>query len=426
MITPRPIHIKKAMLREREVDIYIKGNTIHRIIEHEASRQTRFDTASAVTIEARGMTVYPAFYNMHTHAAMTLLRGYADDMPLHEWLQQHIWPAEAAFTPEHIRTGVKLACLEMIKSGTIYFNDMYWREDIALPVVRNMGLRGTLGVVLTDMQTPEDREKSFEQIETFENAATNPVTLSVAPHAIYTAGKELLQRCAETARRKHLKLHIHLSETRQEVEECLKKHRCTPVSYLNKIGFLGSDVTAAHAVHVTDEDIRILAECGVTIAHCPASNMKLSSGMAPVQKMLEAGCRVTIGTDGCSSNNNLDMREEMKIAALAAKVTSGPGALPVGQIMHMATRAGAEAAGIDAGIIEEGRIADLLLVHNEAPTMIPAYNPVSNWVYSADTSLVDTVICNGRILMQGRKIDGEAAILEEAKELSAHMARIRR
>ena len=169
----------------------------------------------------------------------------------------------------------------------------------------------------------------------------------------------------------------------------------------------------------TDEDIRILARRKVTVAHCPVSNMKLSSGMAPVQKMLDAGCRVTLATDGCSSNNNLDMREEMKIAALMAKVCSGPQALSAGEVLRMATRAGAETMGLDAGVIEEGRLADLLLVRHDNACMTPMFNPESNWVYAADSSMIDTVICNGRILMQGRKVEGEEDILADARRLAA-------
>lgn len=426
MIPEQTIYIKNANHDGRTVDIHIKGNIISRIIPHDAPCPEEKTTHLGTTIDAKGMNLYPAFYNMHNHAAMTLLRGYADDLPLKEWLEQHIWPAEATFTEEYIRTGVKLACLEMIKSGTVFFNDMYWKEHAALPVVESMGMRGVLGVSFIDAMQDGEKDESFALIENAAHDNRSLVTLSVAPHAIYTVGKQLLQRCAETARRNNLKLHIHLSETEYELKECQKQHGCTPVAYLDKIGFLGEDVIAAHAIHLTDEDIRILARRGVTVAHCPVSNMKLSSGIAPVQKMLEAGCRVTLGTDGCSSNNNMDMREEMKIAALLAKATSGPQSLPARQAIDMATRAGAETFGLDAGIIKEGKTADLLLVKNDEPVMTPMYNADSNWVYSANTSLVDTVICNGKILMQGRKIEDEAEILEEAREISARMVRIGR
>ncbi len=426
-MTPgQSILIKNADHDGRKVDIYIEGDTITRITPAGHHRQAAVGPRAGREIDACGMNVFPPFYNMHTHAAMTLLRGYADDKPLKEWLERYIWPVEATFTGSIVQAGVKLACLEMIKSGTVFFNDMYWRVPDALPVVRSMGLRAVMGVTFTDFLPDAEKEKNFRFIEEHAGGRNAAVTLSVAPHAVYTAGGKLLRRCAEVARRSNTMLHIHVSETRGEVEECMKRHGCTPVAYLDRIGFLGDDVVAAHAVHVTDGDIAILSRRGVTVAHCPVSNLKLSSGMAPVHKMLEAGCRVALGTDGCASNNNLDMREEMKTAALLAKAAGGACTLPANAALAMATRAGAEAARTDAGAIEEGRKADLILVRNDVPSMTPMYSPVSNWVYSAGSSLVDTVICNGRLLMQGRKVDGEADILLEARDIATRIAKNRK
>ncbi|WP_300812243.1 amidohydrolase [uncultured Bacteroides sp.] len=411
--------VRNASLKGQSVDLYITGNRISRIVPHPSASVSSPDSPDAVCVDAQGMSVFPAFYNTHNHAAMTLLRGYADDLLLMEWLEKHIWPAEARFTDEHIRVGVRLACLEMIKSGTVLFNDMYWKEEVALPVVEAMGLRAALGVLLIDTQDSREQERNFGLLEQFVPKPDGRVSLAVAPHSVYTVSGELLRKSAEAARRNGQKIHIHLCETQGEVESCLKQHGCTPVAYLDRMGFLGDDVIAAHVVHVTDEDIRLLAERGVTVAHCPVSNMKLSSGIAPVQKMLEAGCRVTLATDGCSSNNNLDMREEMKIAALLAKVSSGPQALPAGEVLRMATRAGAETFGWDAGAVEEGRLADLILVRNDRACMTPMFHPESNWVYAADSSLIDTVICDGRMLMQGRKVEGEEEILADARRIAA-------
>lgn len=419
MATSHKIIIWNASLRGQSIDLYITGNRISRIVSHQPIPVSYPDSPDVVYIDAQGMNVFPAFYNMHNHAAMSLLRGYADDLPLMEWLEQHIWPAEARFTDEHIRIGVKLACLEMIKSGTVFFNDMYWKEEVALPVVEAMGLRAVLGVLFFDSQESRVKDQNFDLLEHFVPSQEERVSLTFAPHAIYTVGKELLCRCAESARQHGKKLHIHLSETKGEVENCLKEHGCTPVAYLDKMGFLGEDVIAAHVVHVTDEDIQILSERKVTIAHCPVSNMKLSSGIAPIQRLLDAGCRVTLGTDGCSSNNNLDMREEMKIAALLAKVSNGPQALSADKVLYMATRAGAEIFGLDAGVIEEGRLADLLLVRNDSVCMTPMFHPESNWVYAANSSMIDTVICDGRILMQGGKVEGEEEILADARRMAA-------
>ena len=419
MATSHKIIIRNASLRGQSIDLYITGNRISRIVSHQPIPVSYTDSLDVVYIDAQGMNVFPAFYNMHNHAAMSLLRGYADDLPLMEWLEQHIWPAEGRFTDEHIRVGVKLACLEMIKSGTVFFNDMYWKEEVALPVVEAMGLRAVLGVLFFDSQESRVKDQNFDLLEHFAPSQERRVRLTFAPHAIYTVGKELLRRCADSARRHGKKLHIHLSETKGEVENCLKEHGCTPVAYLDKIGFLDEDVIAAHVVHVTDEDIQILSERKVTIAHCPVSNMKLSSGIAPIQRLLDAGCRITLGTDGCSSNNNLDMREEMKIAALLAKVSNGPQALSADEVLHMATRAGAETFGLNTGVIEEGRLADLLLVRNDSACMTPMFHPESNWVYAANSSMIDTVICDGRILMQGGKVEGEKEILADAHRMAA-------
>lgn len=423
MAATHKIIIRNASWKGQSIDLYIMGNRISRIVPHQSTPTSCSENSDVVSIDAQGMNVFPAFYNTHNHAAMTLLRGYADDLLLMEWLEKHIWPAEARFTDEHIQVGVKLACLEMIKSGTVFFNDMYWKEEVALPVVEAMGLRATLGVLLIDTLDSRGKEQYFDLLEHFVPSPEGRVSLAVAPHSIYTVNKELLCRSVNAARRNGQKIHIHLCETQGEVENCLKEHGCTPVAYLDKMGFLGEDVIAAHVVHVTDADIQILKERKVTIAHCPISNMKLSSGIAPIQKMLEAGCRVTLATDGCSSNNNLDMREEMKIAALLAKVSNGPQALPAAEVLHMATRAGAETFGLDAGVIEEGHLADLLLVRNDQACMTPIFHPESNWVYAADSSLIDTVICDGRILMQGRKVEGEEEILADARRIATTLLR---
>ena len=226
------------------------------------------------------------------------------------------------------------------------------------------------------------------------------ITLTVAPHAVYTVGPELLVSCAEVTRELGMKLHIHLSETRREVDDCIREHSMTPVRYLDKLGVLGDNVIAAHVVHVDEEEAAILAARGVTISHCPCSNMKLASGVFPYKMLHKAGCRITLGTDGDSSNNNLDMREEMKFAALQAKSSSGdPETMPADEALAMATRAGAEAFGIDAGVIAEGKLADALLIDLQDVQMQPLHNLVSNWVYAASSRCIDTVICNGKVLM---------------------------
>ncbi len=407
----KAIVITNALLNDRQVDMLIEWNRIARIAPHGDGSITPGE--ERIHIDATGMALLPPFYNMHNHAAMSLLRGYADDMPLFEWLNDHIWPMEARFTDNDIRTGVRLAVLEMIKSGTVYFYDMYWHMHLMPSIIEEMGVRANLGVTLIDGMSPENRERGINFIEQW--STHECIQVSIAPHAIYTVGANMLQEYASIANKKGVQLHIHVSETEKEVEDCIAQHGMTPVAYLDSLGILGPNVVAAHAIHLRDDDFKILADRQVVIAHCPCSNMKLSSGVFPMQKALDAGCRVTLGTDGASSNNNLDMREEMKFAALLAKLHDSPQTLPAEKIFQIATREGALAAGIDAGVIEEGRLADVLLVRLDDPAMTPRHNLISNWVYAANSSLIDTVICNGRILMQNRHVEGEEEIMEEVR-----------
>lgn len=405
------IVLTNARLNDAQVDVRIEWNRIAKITPHTGGPLTMEDGCEQ--IDATGMALLPPFYNTHTHAAMTLLRGFADDMPLYEWLHNHIWPMEARLTEDDIRAGVKLAILEMIKSGTVYFNDMYWNMHLMPTIVEEMGIRATLGVTFIEGMSPDVRKRADRFVE--EWSTHERIQIAIAPHAIYTVHSEMLQECASIARRKEIPLHIHVSETYRELEECVSQHGQSPVAYLDQLGILGPDVIAAHAVHLLEDDFRILADRGVVIAHCPCSNMKLSSGVFPMQAALDAGCRVTLGTDGCSSNNNLDMREEMKFAALLAKMNDSPQSLPAEKALQIATREGAMAAGIDAGVIEEGKLADLLLIRLDEPAMTPRHNVISNWVYSANSSIIDTVICNGRILMRNRRVEYEEEILEEVR-----------
>ena len=390
--------IRNAQLDGRTTDVLIADGRFQNLA---APAGTQADKV----LEADGMALLPPFYNTHTHAAMSLLRGYADDMPLQKWLVDYIWPYENKMTRQDIREGTRLAVREMIRTGTVFFSDMYFDIEETIEVVREYGLRAAIGVTFVDSHSKSQQAEKLDMLRNWTDPTGGLVTLTVAPHAIYTVGPDLLVQCAETARKHGLKLHIHLSETRQEVDNCVREHGTTPVRYLDKLGVLGPNVIAAHVVHVDEEEAAILAERGVTVSHCPCSNMKLASGIFPYKTLHEAGCRITLGTDGDSSNNNLDMREEMKFAALLAKVGSGdPEQLPAGEVFDMATRAGAEAFGIDAGVIAEGKLADALLVDLRTEKMQPCHNLLSNWVYAADSSAVDTVICNGRILMEHHEL----------------------
>ena len=390
--------IKDVRLDDRITDILIADGRFK-------SLEAPAGTVADKVIDASGMAILPPFYNTHTHAAMTLLRGYADDMPLHKWLQEYIWPFEDKLTPQDIREGSRLAVREMIKTGTVFFSDMYFDIEETVDVVRESGMRAAIGVTFVESHSKSQQAEKLELLKHWTDPTGGRITLTVAPHAVYTVGPDLLVRCADTARSLGLKLHIHLCETRKEVDDCLAEHGMTPVRYLDSLGFLGPDVIAAHVVHVEPEEAAILAERGVTISHCPCSNLKLASGFFPYKLLKEAGCRITLGTDGASSNNNLDMREEMKFAALVSKACSGnPEVMPAAEAMDMACRQGAEAFGINAGVIAEGKLADAILVDLSDVRMQPCHHLLSNWVYAAGSSCIDTVICDGNILMEHHEL----------------------
>ena len=351
---------------------------------------------AARTIEADGLAILPAFYNTHTHAAMTLMRGYGDDRPLHEWLEEWVWPYEDKLGAGDIRHGSEIAIKEMISTGTVFFNDMYFDIDETMELVEAAGMRAAIGVTLMDNHPKVLRDEKAARVRSWKDSSR--LLLTVAPHSVYTASRDTLLEAAKLARENGRRIHIHVSETTKEVQDCIAATGMTPVRYLDSLGLLGPDVIAAHCVHVDKEEWDILAERGVTVSHCPCSNMKLGSGRFPYELALASGARITLGTDGCSSNNNLDMREEMKVAALLAKVTGDAALLSASQVLQWATRNGAEAFGFDAGVVAEGKLADAVLVDMGNPKMTPCHNLISNWVYSADSSCIKYVICNGNIL----------------------------
>ncbi|MBR5621691.1 MAG: amidohydrolase [Opitutales bacterium] len=411
----RKILLKDTMLNGNRTDVLIAGHRFEKIAPGQIA------DAGTEIVNATGTAILPPFYNTHTHAAMTLLRGYADDKELFTWLNDHIWPFEAKMTARDIYEGSRLAILEMIRSGTVFFNDMYWQSDETVRAASEMGIRACVGMTVTDFIGEAAIEATFERLAALKpgNWADDAglVRLTLAPHAVYTVCEKLWRRCADFARERGLLLHIHLAETRKEIADCVAAHGKTPVRWLDSLGVLGENVIAAHVVHVDDEEISILRERGVVIAHNPCSNMKLASGTFRSQAFSRAGCRVTIGTDGNASNNNLDMREETKFAALLAKVSGDPEALPAEEALAWATRNGAEAFGIDAGVIAEGRLADAVLVDLNNERLVPSHNLISNWVYSADSRCIRDVICNGKFLMRSGVIEGEAEILDAVRSL---------
>lgn len=372
-------------------------------------------------LDCSGLAILPPFYNAHTHAAMTLLRGYADDLPLQKWLSDFIWPIENKMQPEDVYAGSRLAILEMIRSGTVFFSDMYWYREETMRAAEEMGIRAAIGVTFAENLPHAPFEEYFQFLHE-RKLCTELLGLTVSPHAIYTVGPELLEKCAAFARAERLPLHIHLSETRQEVEACLAKTGKLPVEYLASLGAVCENSVFAHCVHMERRELEILSEAGATVVHNPAANLKLSSGLFDMKAMLEAGVKVALGTDGASSNNNLDMHESMKLASLLAK-RDDPEVLPAKEALKMATRNGALAYGLDAGEIAVGKLADALLLDLSNERLVPGYNLVSNWVYSADSRALHSVICNGRFLMKNRVVPNEAEIVQAAHEAAARLVK---
>jgi 5-methylthioadenosine/S-adenosylhomocysteine deaminase len=349
---------------------------------------------------------------------MTLLRGYADDMELMDWLQDKIWPLEAKLTEEDVYHGTRLACLEMIKSGTTSFVDMYWHFPGSIKAVDEMGMKALISGVLIDMSNPVQAKQQRELNESLFNSMSHysdRVRFCLGPHSIYTVSEESLLWVRQFADKHNVPITIHLSETESEVQQCVEMHGCRPVEYLDQIGFLRADVIAAHCAHLTDNEIAILKERNVLIAHNPVSNMKLCSGVMPFQRLEEAGVAIALGTDGCSSNNNLNMIEEMKVMALLHKSVSGNPRLASANVVYKsATQPLVERFFPNSGVIAEGCCADLILVNLNHHQLIPNHNLISNLVYSGTGDIVDTVICDGRILMKHRFVEGEEDIKNSA------------
>ncbi len=362
-------------------------------------------------INAEGKVLTPGLVNTHTHLSMTLMRGLADDMSLDTWLNNHIWPVEAKLEGEHCYAGALLACAEMIKSGTTCFNDMYFFMDHVAKAVDESGIRGMLSHGMIDLGDEAKRRVEFKEtqriIEKCHNTADGRIKVAFGPHAPYTCSEELLKEVREKADKMGLKIHIHVSETKFEVQKVIEAHGSRPFEYLDEIGFLGDDVIAAHAVWLSDKEIKIIKDNGVNLSHNPASNMKLASGISPVYKLIDEGINVSLGTDGAASNNNLDMIEEMKLAALLQKVNDMDSTeLPAEKVFEMATIDGAGALGLqdEIGTIEVGKKADLVLLDIKAPHLTPFRHPISHIIYAANGGDVNTVICNGEILMQNREL----------------------
>ena len=367
------------------------------------------DAEGAQIIDGRRTVAMPGLVNTHTHAAMTLLRSYADDMELMPWLNDKIWPAEAKFVNEYIYWGSALAAVEMIQSGTTTFADMYDSMHEVAKVTEESGLRANLArgcVVFSDPEL-KNIQKNVRLYENFNNTADGRIKVWFAPHAPYTCPPEYVEKIVEAAKSCDAGIHVHLAETLDEQRQIAEGYGKTPTEYLNDLGVFELPTLAAHSVYLNDSDIAILKEHNVGIAHNPSSNLKLASGIANIPKYLQAGLNVGIGTDGCSSNNTLNMFKEMTICSFVQKVNAmDPTVLPAEEILRLATIGGAKALRWDdeIGTLEVGKKADLILVDIDKPHFAPWNNPVSDLVYSAQGSDVKTTIVNGKLLMKDYEV----------------------
>ncbi len=362
-------------------------------------------------LDAQGGLILPGLVNAHTHAAMTLFRGLADDLPLMEWLENYIFPVEARLDPDSVHTGARLACAEMIRSGTTCFADMYLFAHEVARAAHDCGLRAVVGEVLYDFPSPSygPLEAGFACTRRLIEAWRDDPLISVAvqPHALYTCAPDLLREAGRMARRYGVPLILHLCETRSETRQIVERYGLRPVAHLDRLGLLDANLIADHAIWLTPEEIDLLARRGVRVAHCAESNMKLASGVAPVPELLAAGVAVGLGTDGCASNNDLDLFGEMDTVAKLHKVHRlDPTVLGAETVLHLATMGGARVLGVAdrIGSLEPGKRADIIVVDTRQPHLTPLYHPVSHLVYAARGADVRHTVIDGRVVMRDRRL----------------------
>lgn len=416
------LFISDVYLNGKQKDILINGDKIEKIAATNPATLSKMQKEKVKVIDAKGMAVIPGFANMHTHAAMTMMRGAQEDSKLKKWLHA-IWKREAKLNDEIVYYGTKLACIEMIKSGTTLYNDQYFYPDTAALAATEMGLRSWHSYVFLDLGNKKKAETQREQCQKmFERSKSwSPLTkFEVAVHAPYSVSGDNVKWAADFARDNNLMLHIHIAETGQERLDCLRKYKCSPVEYLDNMGLFGPNIIAAHCIWIDEKGIETLGKNHVTVVHNINSNLKLASGYKfKFQELIDAGANVCIGTDGVASSNNLDVLEAMKTAALVQKAwRKDPSAIPLHELMGCACENGYKAFGLNGGKIEAGALADMSLIRIDNYAFTPNINFLANLVYSAHSDCVDTVICNGKILMKGRKIKGEEEICAKVAELA--------
>jgi 5-methylthioadenosine/S-adenosylhomocysteine deaminase len=390
------------------------GPTTEVADEYEAKR----------VIDAGGAIVLPGLINTHTHLAMTLFRGVSDDLPVMKWLER-IWSIESNLTPQDVYWGAMLGCLEMIRSGTTCFADHYFFMNQVAKAVGETGIRGVLAQAIFDKWGPRDIDTSLEGglnfAKKFRDTANNRITCMLGPHGTFTCSSDTLKQVRQTANKEKLRIHMHMAESKEEVNKVKKQHGKTPVRFLADIGLLGPDLLGAHAIYVDEKEMSLLKRTDTKVNHNPTTNTKGATGTSPVPEMLKRKINVSLGTDGAGSNNTLDMLEEMKVTAILHKLRLwDPSVLSAWQVLEMATLNGAKAVGLEEriGSLEAGKKADIIIVKTDRPHLIPMHNVPSLLVYSANGNDVDTVIVDGMVIMDHRKIltVNEEEILRKAQE----------
>ncbi|MDR1721957.1 MAG: amidohydrolase [Methanobrevibacter sp.] len=415
---------KNPVILHKNASILIENDKIAEIGEVSKIGSNISETNVDKVITGENKIIMPSLINTHTHVSMSLLRGLADDLELDTWLNDHIWPMEAKLDGELVYLGGLLSIVEMIKSGCTCFNDMYFFIEDLTKAVDESGTRGCLSYGMLDFGDEEKRNNELKESENIikyiKNLKNERIKGYLGPHSPITASQDLLEESRKIANKRDVGIHIHISETKKELDDVIESKGKRPFEYLDDIGFLDEDVVAAHSVWLSDREIDIVKEKDVKVSHNPVSNMKLSSGIAPISKMLEKNVCVSLGTDGSASNNNLDLFEEMKFASLLQKVsTLNPKILNAEETIKLATINGAKALGLEdeIGSIEEGKKADIILIDTTSPNMTPNTNSlISHIVYAANGSNVDTTICNGEILMENKILTklNEREIIEKA------------
>jgi len=408
----------------RTLEHHALAVTDGRILALLPSGEAREQITAEEVVELPHHALIPGLVNAHTHTPMTLFRGLADDLPLMEWLREHIWPAEQKWvSADFVAAGSRLAMAEMIRGGTTCFNDMYFFPEVTAEVAREAGLRAVVGMILIDFPSAwagDSHDYLQRGLELYDRIKGDPLVRAIfSPHAPYSVSDEPLRRVRTLAAELELPVHMHVHETAEEVAQGMAEHGRRPLARLDELGLLAPDLVAVHMTQLTDEEIGQVARAGVQVVHCPQSNLKLASGFCPVAKLLEAGVNVALGTDGAASNNDLDMLAEMQTAALLAKgVASDPAALPAFQALQMATLHGARALGLETetGSLLPGKWADMIAVDLDPLETRPVYDPVSQIVYAAGREQVTHLWVAGRPLMRERRLLTleEATVLHEA------------